>query len=249
MKLFPLITSFLCCVVSAQAQPDKVALTGVDLSAPGAANARTSDPLCAGWTFHLGDVPGAEKPGFDDAKWRALDVPHDWSIELPYDPNMPGGSAVAYPKLKGKKPMIGTENATSFITRGSYAFDLVNNRGPKLKIQNIKNNTECTGYGKFWGDDRTEGTLIEMRKSPWVAGQFAWTGFDYLGECFPFKWPARNGLFGIVDVAGFPKDSYYIYQADWTDEPTTHIVPQNWNWPQFIAPIPVWLKQGDHLKP
>ena len=53
-------------------------------------------PLCNGWTFHLGDAPGAEKPGFDDAKWRTLDVPHDWSIELAYDPNMSGGSAVAY---------------------------------------------------------------------------------------------------------------------------------------------------------
>jgi hypothetical protein len=81
-----------------------------------------------------------------------------------------------------------------------------------------------------------------MRKSPWVAGQFAWTGFDYLGECFPFPWPARNGLFGIIDTAGFPKDSYYIYQADWTDMPTVHIVPQNWNWPQYNAkPIPVWI--------
>jgi hypothetical protein len=148
---------------------------------------------------------------------------------------------IAYPKLKGKKPMIGTENATSFITRGSYAYEVVNDRGLKLNIQNIKNNSECTGYGKFWGDDRTEGTLIDMRKSPWVAGQFAWTGFDYLGECFPFKWPARNGLFGIVDLAGFPKDSYSIYQADWTDEPSVHIVPQNWNWPQFNAPIPVWV--------
>ena len=147
----------------------------------------------------------------------------------------------AFPKLKGKKPMIGTENATSFMTRDSYSYELVNDRGLKLAIQNIKNNSECTGYGKFWGDDRTEGTLIVMRKSPWVAGQFAWTGFDYLGECFPFKWPARNGLFGIIDLAGFPKDSYYIYQADWTDEPSVHIIPQTWKWPQLTAPIPVWV--------
>ncbi len=149
--------------------------------------------------------------------------------------------STAYPQLKGKKPMIGTENATSFITRDSYSYEIVNDRGVKLEIQNIKNNTECTGYGKFWGNDRTEGTLIVMRNSPWVAGQFAWTGFDYLGECFPFRWPSRNGLFGIIDMAGFPKDSYYIYQADWTDEPTVHIVPQTWNWPQFMAPIPVWV--------
>ncbi|MCX6964509.1 MAG: DUF4982 domain-containing protein [Verrucomicrobia bacterium] len=83
---------------------------------------------------------------------------------------------------------------------------------------------------------------MTLRKSPWVAGQFAWTGFDYLGECFPFHWPVRNGLFGIIDLAGFPKDSYYIYQADWTDEPSIHIIPQSWNFSQyFLAPIPVWV--------
>ena len=75
-----------------------------------------------------------------------------------------------------------------------------------------------------------------------MAGQFAWTGFDYLGECFPFHWPARNGLFGIIDTAGFPKDSYYIYQSEWTDEPMVRILPQSWNWSQyFLAPLPVWV--------
>ena len=111
-----------------------------------------------------------------------------------------------------------------------------------MAFQKIKNNSECTGYGRFWGNDRTDLTLMTLRKSPWVAGQFAWTGFDYLGECFPFHWPVRNGMFGIIDLAGFPKDSYYIYQADWTDEPSTHIIPQSWNFSQFfLAPIPVWV--------
>ena len=148
-----------------------------------------------------------------------------------------------FPEIrKGGKPVIGTENATSFITRGSYSYEIVNDRGIKLSIQNIKNNSECTGYGKFWGADRTDGTLIEIRKNPWVAGQFAWTGFDYIGECFPFPWPARNGLFGIIDMVGFPKDSYYAYQSDWTDKPMVHLVPQNWNWMQFSGkPIPVWV--------
>lgn len=147
-----------------------------------------------------------------------------------------------YPEFKGKKPTIGSENATSFNTRNSYSFEIVQDKGIKLAIQNIKNNSECTGYGKFWGNDRTEGTLIVMRKSPWVAGQFAWTGFDYLGECFPFHWPAHTGMFGIIDTAGFPKDSYHIYKADWDDEPSVHIIPQCWNFSQyFIAPIPVWI--------
>jgi len=147
-----------------------------------------------------------------------------------------------YPKLQGKKPMIGTENATNFATRDSYSYEIVKDQGARMGIQNVKNNSECTGYGKFWGNDRTEFTLMTLRKSPWVAGQFAWTGFDYLGECFPFHWPARNGLFGIIDTAGFPKDSYYIYQSDWTDEPMVRILPQSWNWSQyFLAPLPVWV--------
>jgi len=147
-----------------------------------------------------------------------------------------------YPKLQGKKPLIGTENATNFATRDSYSYEIVKDQGVRMGIQNVKNNSECTGYGKFWGNDRTEFTLMTLRKSPWVAGQFAWTGFDYLGECFPFHWPARNGLFGIIDTAGFPKDSYYIYQSEWTDEPMVRILPQSWNWSQyFLAPLPVWV--------
>ena len=147
-----------------------------------------------------------------------------------------------YESFPRDKPVIGTENATSFITRGSYAYEMVPDGGIKLKIRNVKNNVECTGYGTFWKDGRTDGTLIFMRKNPWVAGQFIWTGFDYIGECFPFKWPARNGLFGAIDMVGFPKDSYYVYQSDWTDEPMAHLLPQNWNWTQFKGlPIPVWV--------
>ena len=147
-----------------------------------------------------------------------------------------------YPSFSKDKPVIGTENATSFITRGAYSYEMVRGRGIEIRIQDFKNSRECTGYGRFWGDDRTDGTLVFMRQNPHIAGQFAWTGFDYIGECFPFPWPARNGLFGIIDMVGFPKDSYYAYQSDWTDEPMVHIIPQNWNWPQFSNhPIPVWV--------
>ncbi len=149
---------------------------------------------------------------------------------------------ITFEKYKGKKPLIGSENATNFATRDSYSYEIVKDKALTMAFQNIKNNNECTGYGRFWGNDRTDHTLMTLRKSPWVAGQFAWTGFDYLGECFPFHWPVRNGMFGIIDLAGFPKDSYYIYQADWTDEPSIHIIPQSWNFSQyFLAPIPVWV--------
>jgi beta-galactosidase len=69
-------------------------------------------------------------------------------------------------------------------------------------------------------------------------GEFVWTGFDYLGEPTPFfdtrnseeDWPARSSYFGMVDLAGFPKDRYFLYQSRWSKEPMVHIVPQNWNW-------------------
>ncbi len=76
---------------------------------------------------------------------------------------------------------------------------------------------------------------------PNVLGEFVWTGFDYLGEPTPYfgssdpkenegDWPARSSYFGMVDLAGFPKDRYYLYQSQWTTKPMVHILP-HWNWP------------------
>ena len=58
---------------------------------------------------------------------------------------------------------------------------------------------------------------------------YIWTGFDYLGEPTPYWWPARSSYFGIIDLAGFPKDAFYMYQSEWTDKPVLHIFP-HWNW-------------------
>jgi beta-galactosidase len=58
---------------------------------------------------------------------------------------------------------------------------------------------------------------------------YIWTGFDYLGEPTPYGWPARSSYFGIFDLAGFPKDVFYMYQSEWTDKPVLHIFP-HWNW-------------------
>jgi beta-galactosidase len=88
-----------------------------------------------------------------------------------------------------------------------------------------------------------------QEKLPNVLGEFVWTGFDYLGEPTPYfgwqephdenDWPARSSYFGIVDLAGFPKDRYYLYQSVWTREPMVHVLP-HWNWPgREGQPIPV----------
>lgn len=63
---------------------------------------------------------------------------------------------------------------------------------------------------------------------PYFCGEFRWTGFDYLGECY--SWPAKSWNFGIIDLCGFPKDAYFFYQSQWTDKPMVHILP-HWTWP------------------
>jgi beta-galactosidase len=88
-------------------------------------------------------------------------------------------------------------------------------------------------------------------KFPVVPGEFVWTGFDYIGEPTPYwdwqsshegDWPARSSYFGFVDLAGFPKDRYYLYQSEWTTKPMVHIVPQRWNWEgQEGKNIPVFV--------
>jgi len=90
-----------------------------------------------------------------------------------------------------------------------------------------------------------------QEKLPQVLGEFVWTGFDYLGEPTPFfwkgddidlsapDWPARSSYFGMVDLAGFPKDRYYLYQSQWSTRPMVHLLP-HWNWQgREGQPIPV----------
>ena len=75
----------------------------------------------------------------------------------------------------------------------------------------------------------------------WLAGGFAWTGFDYRGEPTPYGWPSINSQFGIVDMCGFPKDNFYYYKAWWGSEPVLHLFP-HWNWEQREGePISVWV--------
>jgi len=66
------------------------------------------------------------------------------------------------------------------------------------------------------------------RDLPYMCGEFRWTGFDYLGECY--GWPCKSWNFGVIDLCGFPKDTFYLYQSQWTNEPMVHLLP-HWTWP------------------
>ena len=90
---------------------------------------------------------------------------------------------------------------------------------------------ECSAYDNStapWGAGHEEMWKL-VKKHDWFSGMYIWTGWDYLGEPTPFPWPAVSSYFGIIDLAGFPKDPYYFYQSEWTNTPVLHIFP-HWNW-------------------
>ncbi len=137
-----------------------------------------------------------------------------------------------YKILEGKAKLFASETASAVSTRGEY--NLVLDAGT-LEIKKELNN-QCTSYD----DSTAESYLKAIKDAPWVAGEFVWTGFDYIGEPSPFPWPSVSSYFGIVDLCGFPKDRYYLYQSQWTDKPMVHILP-HWNWQGFEGQeIPVW---------
>jgi beta-galactosidase len=135
-----------------------------------------------------------------------------------------------YPNVK----FLGTETTSALQTRGFYDTADTIRRWPKDgKTKFTEGNKEfaASAYDNvsaYWGSTHEE-TLKEAKKYDHVSGIFVWTGFDYLGEPLPYPWPARSSYFGIVDLAGFPKDSYYLYQSEWTNKPVLHILP-HWNW-------------------
>jgi beta-galactosidase len=143
-----------------------------------------------------------------------------------------------YQRQKGKV-LLGSETASTVSSRGEY--NLVLNDGGQLEVKEMLNNL-CTSYDTCIPPWATvaEVEFKTLKDAPWVAGEFVWTGFDYIGEPTPFKWPSRSSYFGIFDLCGFPKDRAYLYQSQWTDKPMVHILP-HWNWQQFAGrEIPVW---------
>ncbi len=143
-----------------------------------------------------------------------------------------------YVKQRGKV-LVAAETSSALSTRGHYGLELK----PDGKVGiNTRAENQCVSYDidhPFWGCT-AEASLLAVKNAPWMAGEFVWTGFDYIGEPTPYGWPSRSSYFGIIDLAGFPKDRYYLYQSQWTDKPVVHLLP-HWNWKGFQGKeIPVW---------
>jgi beta-galactosidase len=167
-----------------------------------------------------------------------------------------------YREVNPTLPMIASETSSTISSRGEYFFPFTTD-----KLAG-RANFQVSSYDLYtppWGvspDDQ----FRALDRAPWIAGEFVWTGFDYLGEPTPYnrdatnllnfsdpaalrqmqaelkalgkiRTPSRSSYFGIVDTAGFPKDRYYLYQARWRpDLAMAHLLP-HWTWPERIGQV------------
>ena len=136
-----------------------------------------------------------------------------------------------YPEAYQKLPqqiVLGSETASTVSSRGVYKFPVV--RGAMKMYddhQSSSYDVEHCGWSNLPEDD-----FIQHEDLPYAIGEFVWTGFDYLGEPTPYytNWPSHSSLFGIIDLAGIPKDRYYLYRSHWNpNAETLHILP-HWTW-------------------
>ena len=132
-----------------------------------------------------------------------------------------------YKKLP-QQIILGSETASTISSRGVYKFPVVRKSMQKYDDHQASSyDVEHCGWS-----DLPEDNFIWHEDYPWSIGEFVWTGFDYLGEPTPYysDWPSHSSLFGIIDLAGIPKDRYYLYRSHWNpDVETLHILP-HWNW-------------------
>lgn len=140
-----------------------------------------------------------------------------------------------FPQTFPEGKFIGTETTSALATRGSYDMpsDIIR-RWPARWDQPFKDGNAdltCSAYDNCsapWGTTHRDSWRL-IKDNAFLTGMYIWTGFDYLGEPTPYWWPARSSYFGIIDLAGFPKDVYWMYQSEWTDKDVLHIFP-HWNW-------------------
>ena len=132
-----------------------------------------------------------------------------------------------YRKLP-QRLILGSETASTVSSRGVYKFPVERRSMAKYPDhQSSSYDVEHCDWSNLPEDD-----FVQHEDLPYCMGEFVWTGFDYLGEPTPYytDWPSHSSLFGIIDLAGLPKDRYYLYRSHWNKgEETLHILP-HWNW-------------------
>lgn len=187
-------------------------------------------------------LAGCHEPSPNNHLFRseALDIigynyHHNDFIDVPH--NFPG------------KPFLITESIAGLMTRGHYHMpsDSMHAWPIRTKDKIVDRaayayaDLRCSSYDNchsFWGSNHETGMRF-VKNNDFISGQFVWAGFDYIGEPTPFAYPARSSYFGIIDLAGFPKDIYYLYQSEWSDQEMLHLFP-HWNWTEG-QDIDMWV--------
>lgn len=207
-------------------------------------------------TIHLADIikrydttrpitAGCNEPSPDNHLFKsgAIDLVgfnyhHQWVKDVPK--NFPG------------KPFLFTESVSALQTRGYYRMpsDSVLVLPQRWDLPYADPTMMCSAYDNAhapWSSTHEE-TWEVVKHTPYCAGQFIWTGWDYIGEPTPYGYPARSSYFGIIDLAGFPKDIYYMYQSEWTNQPVLHLFP-HWNWlPGQTIDLWCYYNQADEVE-
>ncbi len=177
-------------------------------------------------TVHRTDPTRPTTAGFDRG-WACFDNHLANFVDvvgLNYKPWM---YAEAHKKHPGMV-LVGTETASCVSTRGVYTFPAEVNIPVRLEEDLSVSAYELAAPGWAYYAEREFAVQDDY---PWLAGEFVWTGMDYLGEPTPYynKWPSRSSYFGVVDLAGLPKNRFYGYKAHWTNDEVLHVFP-HWNW-------------------
>lgn len=161
---------------------------------------------------------------------------------------------VRFPEVFPNQKFIATETNSALMTRGHYDMPADSVRvWPKrwdIPFNDGNADNTCSAYDNCrapWGSTHAE-TWKLIKKYDFLSGMFIWTGFDYLGEPTPYQWPSRSSYFGVVDLAGFPKDIYYMYQSEWTNDTVLHVFP-HWNWTDGqIVDVVAYYNQADEVE-
>ena len=157
------------------------------------------------------------------------------------------------PKVFPGRPFLLTESISGLMMRGFYRMPSDSMyvwpmRG-EVRVPEGSNHL-TSAYDNChvpWGCSHEAGMRM-VKNNDFISGQYVWTGFDYIGEPTPFPFPSRSSYFGIIDLAGFPKDVYYMYQSEWAEKPVLHLFP-HWNWKEGQK-VDLWVyyNQADEVE-
>jgi beta-galactosidase len=180
------------------------------------------------------DTTRAIGQAFVSASPGASTAPLEDVVGLNYSP----GSYDSLHSSHATWKFFGSETSSAVRSRNVYKTPVTTN------ILSSSDN-QCSSYDNSvvsWGTS-AEGSWSSVNTRAFIAGEFIWTGFDYIGEPTPYGWPAKSSYFGAIDTAGFPKDIFYFYQSKWNAAGPTmvHIVPMDWTSWTAGQSVTVWV--------